>query len=223
MTPLTFPGTGASLQSFEPERVDYLAPEAGGRLGGVQAGFPRWRAQWSIGRIGALRSDIWRAWVARLRGAQRAFYAADLARPYPLAHITGFAGMTRAGGGAFDGSATGWSETINADLESEVTLEGMPAELVLSIGDYIDFRWETEGAPRRALIRVVVGAEADGSGDITFKSEPPIPGVVPVDAAAHLDEPACLMKLDPETKLDGVDRRRAIKGGLISAVQELLP
>lgn len=223
MTPLAFPGTGASLQSFEPERVDYLAPEAGGEIGGVQAGFPRWRAVWAIGRIGALRSDLWRAWLARMRGAMRTFYAADLARPYPLAHIGGFAGMTRAGGGAFDGSATDWSETITADNESEVTLEGMPAALVLSIGDYIGFRWETEGEDRRALVRVVIGGEADGSGDISVTTEPPIPSVVPAEAEAHLDEPCCLMKLAPDTKLDQVDRRLAVRGGTISAIQVLRP
>lgn len=223
MTPLEFPGTGAALQSFEIERVDYDAPEAGGRSGGVQAGFPRWRAVWSIGRIGARRSDLWRAWLARMRGGQRRFLAGDLARPYPLAHINGFAGMTRAGGGAFDGTATDWSETINADNESEVTLEGMSADLVLSNGDYIGFRWETEGDDRFAMVRVVVPAEADAGGEITVISEPPIPSVVPGDAEAYLAEPCCAMKLMADTKLDSIDRRLAVRGGTISAIQELLP
>lgn len=215
---LEMPTSGMALQEFEIARVDYSAPEQGGRVGGVQAGEPLWMASWSIGRIGAAKSDELRAWLARMRGSQRRFYGRDLARPFPKAHIDGFAGM-----GGFTGTASSWSETINGDGESRVTLNGVPASLVLSYGDYIDFRWTTASEARRALVRVVVGAAAIGSS-ITVTSEPPVPTLVPGAAVAHLDNPGCIMVLmSDKTKLDGVDRRLAVRGGSVVAIQDLRP
>lgn len=225
--PLTMPTSGAALQQFEPERVDYGAPEASGRVGGVQAGFPLWMGVWTIGTIGAQKSDDWRSFLLQLRGATRRFLGRDIARPYPKAHINGFAGMMRAGGGSFDGSATSWSEAIQADDDSEVTLNGLPVALELSVGDYIGFKWTaTEtgvaGLPWRALVRVVVGGTANGSGVLTVTTEPPVPSCVPGSAIAHLDNPACIMALiGDRSKLDAIDRRLAIRGGTITGIQDL--
>jgi hypothetical protein len=135
---------GPYLQhEFELQRIDYMAPEAGGRLNGVQAGFPLWQASYSLDPILDVdESDAVRAFVSQLRGATRRFLARDISRPYPKAHCAGFAGMTRAGGGAFDGTADDWSETITADGDSEVTLENLPAGLALGQGDYIGFTRE---------------------------------------------------------------------------------
>lgn len=229
--PRELPDSFAGQQEFEIQRVDYAAPEAGGRLGGVQAGFPLWLAVWTLATIGARRSDIVRAWLAGQRGQLRRFYGRDIARPYPLAHIAGFDGMTRAGGGAFAGDATAWSETINSDDDSELTLEGLPAGLSLSIGDYVGFKWDAEGAAegsfeRRALVRVALNgaAIADEDGAITVKVEPPVPSVVPEDAVAHLDRPCCVMTLiTDQSKLNAIDRRLAVKGGTIAGLQDLRP
>lgn len=220
---------GASQQAFEVERVDFHAPEAGGYLGGVQAGFPLWMGEWTIGRLGAAGSDDWRAWVASMRGAQKRFLGRDLARPYPKLHIDGFAGMTRAGGGVFDGSATSWSQSIDSAGNALLTLGGLPVALSLSKIDYIGFRWDAGGAPagsywRRALVRVTEGAIANGSGNVTVTVEPPVPtAVVPVGAIAHLDYPACVMSLLPDTKLGAIDRRLAVTGGKILGLQDLRP
>lgn len=227
IAPFDMPESGAARQEFEPQRIDYAAPEAGGRVGGVQAGFPLWLGIWTLGRVGEARSDEWRAWMARLRGQMRRFYGRDLRRPYPKAHITGFAGMTRAGGGAFPGSALTWSETINSDDDSRVTLTGLPVGLILSKGDYIGFKWDAAGEAaasyhRRALVRVVVGSTASGAGSITVTSEPPIPTVVPVGAVAHLDRPCCVMtQITDQSKLEAIDRSGGIRGGSVVAIQDL--
>lgn len=228
--PREMPIKGASLQEFEIQRVDFSAPEAGGRLGGVQAGFPLWFGVWDIGRIGMLASDVWRAWLSSLRGSQKPFFARDLARPYPLSRINGFAGMTRAGGGAFGGSATTWSQSINGEGVALLQLTGLPASLVLSVGDYVGFKWDAGDADpgtygRRTIARVIEGATSNGSGVLTVAVEPPVPtGIVPGDAIAHLDLPCCVMRqITAETKLAGVDRRLAIGGGKIVAVQDLRP
>lgn len=224
------PTRGAALQSFELERVDYLAPEAGGRVGAVTAGEPLWAGMWQLGKMGAAASDEWRAWRLRLRGSQRGFLARDVARPYPLAHITGFAGMTRAGGGAFSGATTGWSQTIDAEGDASLQISGLPATLAFSWGDYIGFRWDAVGDPagtmrRRALVRVVVPGLANGSGVAVLRVEPPVPTlVVPPTAIAHLDTPACVMRLVPGGSDFGpIDRRLSVTNGRISAIQDLRP
>lgn len=226
--PITPPTSGAAQQQFDIERVDAMAPEAGQRIGGVQQGFPLWKLVWTLGNIGVDRTDAWQAFFDQVRGATRRFLAWDLRRPYPKAYaLTGFAGMTRAGGGSFDGTATSWSETITADGDSEVTLHDLPAGFVLVPGDYIGFTWEAAeasvaGLDWHAPVRVVIGDVADGSGDVTVTSEPPIPAAVPSDATAYLDHPKAVMALViDQSKLNAVDRSLGARGGQITGIQDI--
>lgn len=219
--PAEMPTMYVGLQKFEPRRIDYVAPEASGRVGGVQAGFPLWEAVWMLGRMPDDNSDEWRAWLTGMRGQTRRFIGRDIARQVPKAYLN--TGMP----GGFDGEASDWSETINADGDAELSLEGLPIGFVLSPGDYIDFRYDaTEDAiaalPWRALVRVVEGGTADGSGDVTVIVEPPVPTAVPDSATAHVSETGCIMALIlEETNLDGVDRLYSILGGQITAVQDI--
>lgn len=225
--PLEMPVSGMALQQFEPQRIDYSAPEAGGRIGGVQAGFPLWLGVWTIGTIGAAKSDALRAFLLRLRGATRRFIGRDLSRPYPKAHITGFARMTKTDGSPFTGPAASWSEAISDEDDSQLTLTGLPPGLTLTTGDYVGFRWSASdddiaGLPWQACVRVLDGGMADASGSLTVTSEPPVPSAVPADAVAHLDLPGCVMVLvSDQSKLDAMDRRLAVRGGKIAGVQDL--
>ena len=224
---LEMPASGASLQEFELQRVDYGAPEAGGRIGGVQAGQPLWLGAWTVGRIGARKSDELRVFLTRLRGATRRFLGRDLARPYPLAHRDGFARMTKADGTPFAGAAAAWSETIDGQDDSRVTLQGLPPGLILSGLDYVGFKWTATGAgvagmEWRAKVRVVEGGMADATGAVTVTCEPPVPGCIPPGAIAHLDRPACVMALvGDQTRLQAIDRRLAVRGGTIVGIQDL--
>jgi hypothetical protein len=238
---LEMPASGAAMQEFEPQRVDYAAPESGGRLGGVQAGFPLWLAVWTWGTIGARRSDLLRAWSARMRGQINRFYGRDLARPYPLAHICGFSRMTKVDETPFLGAASAWSQSIDSDGNALLTLEGLPAGLILSVGDYCDFRWtatsdDVAGMTWRDLVRVTADpdgisgdngfvAMADADGTVTVMVDPPVSGVTPDEAVAHLDRPACIMAIvTDKTKLSGIDRRLALKSGsTIVGLQDLRP
>lgn len=219
--PAEMPDMYVAFQEFEPQRVDYGSPEASGRLNGVQAGFPLWLGVWTLGRMPIANSDEWRAWLSNLRGATRRFVGRDIARGLPRQYMdTGLPG-------GFDGTCSGWSETINADGDAELTLEGLPAGFVLSQGDYIDFRYpatedSVAGLPWRALTRVVQGGTADGSGDVMVIVDPPVPSAVPSDAVAHLDEPGCTMALVlDDTSLQPVDRLYSISGGQIKALQDI--
>ncbi|SFK41506.1 hypothetical protein [Caulobacter sp. UNC279MFTsu5.1] len=217
--PRAMPSAGVSQEYFEIQRVDYLSPEAGGRLGAVSAGFPLWEAEWSLPTTGQARADEWRAWISAQRGPGRLFFGAEQHRPLPLSCPNGFAGMVRAGGGAFDGVATSWS--VNGTRDG-LTLQGQPVGLALGWGDYVGFKWTTSGAQRRALVRVVEPGVANGSGALLVSVEPPLPTLVPSGADATLDHPDCLMKLIPgETKLGGKTRQQAISGSF-KALQQLL-
>lgn len=218
--PVEMPTMYVGLQKFEPRRVDYIAPEASGRVGGVQAGFPLWEAVWMLGRMPDDNSDEWRAWLTGMRGQTRRFIGRDIARQLPKAYL-------ETGMGAFNGICSDWSETINADGDSELFLDGLPNGFVLSPGDYVDFRYDaTEdaiaGLAWRVIVRIVEGGTANGSGEVTVVVEPPVPTAVPSDAVAHVSETGCIMALIlEETNLDGVDRLYSILGGQITAVQDI--
>lgn len=224
----SFPINGVSRQRFVLERVDYAAPETSGRRGGVQAGWPLWSAEWTLGNLKAETSDEWEALLTSLRGQQRMAFARDLRRPWPRAHPQGFRAMTRVGGGWFDGSAGSWSDSIAADGECLLTMTDVAAGLILSPIDYIGFRWVSvdgeEGVfDRFALVRVSAPARAGADGVISVAVEPVVPDVVPAEAVAYLDRPGCLMKLTTDTSIAEADRMLKIRGSKIAAVQILVP
>lgn len=213
------PPTGVAAEHFEIERVDFQSPTTDGRATGVTAGFPLWRARWTISdRVSQATSEEWRAFVSRCRGVQIPWYAGDRGRPFPLSAPGGFAGMTRAAGGAFDGTATAWSVNADRDLPG---LTGLPAGFVLSIGDYLMWRWTTSTEPRRSLHRLVEATAADGTGAATLRVEPPLPTLIPAGAVADLANPVCIMKLDPaETRL-GEKSRNLRTSGVVAGLQDL--
>jgi len=228
---LAMPERGIATQEFEIEDADAIAPERGGRLGGVSLGEPLWRARWTLSRnLTRDASDEWRAFISRCRGSKRPFVAHDRDRLYPRAYPQGFARMTTSAGLPFTGAAASWSQAIDADDNALLTLTGLPAGLKLGRGDGIGFRWDAAGSPsgthdRLAMVRVVEPTECDAAGSVTAMVEMPVPvRVVPAGAEAHLDRPGCLVRLVPgEASLGALDRRQKIAGGTISALQDLRP
>ena len=223
--------SGIARVQFGIARVDFAAPEASGRQGGVQAGWPLWAAQFEIDRVDPDSGDLWRAFFDRMRGRIRRFYAFDPVRRFPLAHRSGFAGMVRAGTATpFTGSATSWSQAIDADGEARITLNGLPAGLEISTGDYIGLKWDAAGAPaasfeRRTMARAVLPTVATGAGQALVLVEPPLnTALVPAGAIAHLDNPACVMQLVTErSELGPIGSGRVLGGGTIAAIQDLRP
>jgi hypothetical protein len=222
--PIEMPTMYVAQQQFGIQRVDAGAPEASGRIGGVQVGAPMWSAVYTLGRMPEDYSDIWESWFDGQRGTTRRFIARDLKRQYPKLYPDGFGAF-----GAFTGTAADWSSSINSDGDCELTLNlgAAAAGLILSKRDGIDFRYDaTEtsiaGLPWRAFVRVTVGATADGSGDITVIVEPPVPSAVPDAAVAHIDQPGVTMALDLQnSNLGPIDRLYSINGGQIVGVQDI--
>lgn len=232
MNPIPFPDapSGVARVRFEIQRVDFAAPELSGRQGGVQAGWPLWAARFEIARSDPDSGDLWHAWLDRLRGRQRLFYAGDPTRNFPKSAQGGFAGMLRGTGGAFDGSALAWSQTFDSDQNALLALTGLPAGFMFSPRDLIGFKWDAAGAPagsyrRRTMARVVAPATASGAGAVTVMIEPPVdPLVVPAGAIAHLDNPRCLMRqVSDKTELGAIGSGGAMGDGTIVAVQDLRP
>lgn len=218
MAVLEMPEAGVGQSRFEPERVDYQSPTTGGRTGNVAAGFPRWEAEYALTGMEDHISDEWQAFVRRLRGGQRYFFGSDLRRPYPKAYPTGFAGLVRASGGAFNGNATGWAVDGTRTM---LALAGLPAGFDLGLIDYGDFRWGP-GNEKRALISFVTAGLADAEGEITLEVDPPVPTLVPPTATFSFDKPACLMRVTTESRLDGYGLEQTITGS-IKARSELVP
>lgn len=218
--------SGITRVRFDIERVDFGAPEASGRQGGVQAGWPLWSARFEIDRMDPDSGDQWQAFLDRLRGRLRRFYAIDPVRRFPLAYRGGFSGIAA----GFSGAASSWSQSIDSAGDARITLNGLPAGLIISAGDYIGFRWDAAGAgagnmQRRTMARAVAPATATGGGQAQLLVEPPLnTALVPAGAIAHLDQPACVMQLVPEeSQLGPVGSGRALGGATIVAVQDLRP
>lgn len=232
MTPLLFPVTesGVARVTIDIERVDYAAPEASGRQGGVQAGWPLWMAVYDLDSSDPDSGDLWRSFKDRLRGRQRLFFGGDPTRSFPKSYANGFGGMLRAGGGAFPGSALAWAQNIDAAGDASLALTGLPAGFIMRPRDLVGFKWDAAGAAaasygRRTMARAVAPAVASAAGAITILIEPPIDtSLVPAGAIAHLDNPCCVMRIDPDkTNLGPVGAGGAMGGGTITAVQDLRP
>lgn len=210
---------------FELDRADFLSRERSGRLYSVQMGFPLWRLDMDLTGSTAEVFDEVRAWVSSLEGAARTFYGRDPSRPYPKAHPDGFARMRRPDTTAFDGSASSWSVDATRTL---LNLAGLPKNLRLSVGDYVGFAWTTESEERRALVRCLEARIADSSGEIeAMPVTPAVPGgdftIVPAEATAYLNEPCCIMRLDPrQTTIGKMDA--LMRGDVrVVALQDLRP
>lgn len=218
--PRRMPVGGVVSQSFEPRRVDYSTPSVGGRMTSVTAGSPLWAMSMTLRDGDEDEVAEWRAFFVSLRGVQRSFLAGDLTRPFPKAYADGFTGMHRAGGGSFDGAAAGWS--INAGRD-RADLSGLPANLELSTGDYLMWRWVTGGVQRRALGRAIEPAVATGGGLVSIAFEPPLAGLVPGTAVADLARPECVMKMVPDkSEMGELDALHSASGALV-ALQDLRP
>jgi len=211
--PRAMPGKLARVV-FEPAHQVVHNAERGGRAISVVIGPARWEAEFATADLREPDLSEWRAWIASLQGGAKTFYAGDPSKPYPRAYPTGFSGMTRAGGGSFDGTATSWSIDSSRAV---LTLNGLPASFAISIGDMTAFEWSTS---KRYLVRALEAATANGSGVATFTVEPKIETLVSSGAVATLANPQCVMRLTP----DGADidlRPGPIGRASFKAVQHL--
>lgn len=234
--PRPLPTVGVSGQIFRPMPVDTLSPDTGGRLRSASRGPALWEMVVTLDQAPAdVGGDEWLAWAAALYGSQKHFLARDVFRPFPRAYAAlpgsglprgDWTGVTRAGGGAFDGTVAAANWGVPDAEKVLVYLTTLPAGFVLSHLDWISFEWASAEAPGGVSHAWVQGVEpvvASGSGVLTVQVSPAVPRVVPAGATVRVSDCRCLMKLD--TRRSSIDARSPL--GAVSATlvgrQDLIP
>ncbi len=197
---LTFPLAITSFFNLLPiGQVTFDAPEqnensqtARGEFMAAELGPMLWSGEVKFGAMTNTESATIETLLDALRPVGRTFYAYDSRRRFPLSDPTG--------------SILGAATPVIASLPNtrEMTISGLPANYVLSIGDYIAFNYGT----RRALHRLVSAATASAGGlTPVFEVTPAIRTGAAVSSAVTLIRPSCKAVLLPGSVSRGVSRQ----------------
>jgi hypothetical protein len=172
--------------------MQYVAvtPLRNGKMPATELGQAYWKGffetrplnRWEFGEFAA-------CWDS-MRGGVKTFKANDPMRPYPNAYRAGFGGLTRAGGGAFDGTAD-----VTALTASTIALATLPAGFVVTAGDYVGL---TEGS-LIGLYRIIEAVTANGSGVATVTVEPKILSAFTAAAVANFEKPPAEFVIDHDS------------------------
>lgn len=162
-----------------------------GAIQTMELGEALWSGVFRTFAIEAKDRQMWQAWAMSLR-LGKTFLAFDPEKEFPAAYGEDVLDLLRAGGGAFDGTAT-----LSAYTATSVTLVGLPASYQAKAGDMLSFPWSTV----RALHQAIEDGAASAAGVVTLSVEPPVrtspaPGV---SATVDLVRPACVMQMKPGT------------------------
>lgn len=142
---------------FTNEPIGGISRTAGGAVSFQETiGGSLWEALYVTGPLNETNWSRWHAWWMSLRG--KSFKGYDPRRVWPLAYGPGVLNLTRAGGGAFDGT-----HTVTAVAGSTINLGNLPAGFVLTVGDYISFPY----LGGQNLVKVLETVTANGSGVIS--------------------------------------------------------
>lgn len=193
VTPLLLPeAIGFEEFDLAPVRTRDTAAMEGRRTETAESGTPYWRLRASTQYLEDEPYDEMDAWLMDASDGGQCFLAHDIFRPRPRAYgdvpLTG----TRAGGGAFDGTAI--LDTVTS--ARQVTISGLPEGFVINRGCNIGFR---RSAAVRSLHRVTEAAAADSLGVAVVKFRFGLdPLFVPTGTVVDFEKPACVMQMDPD-------------------------
>lgn len=195
--PRSFPDwfLGMSQCAFRLDYQQELAPDGNGDQIVRDFGPTLWNADYRTDILSPEKMGEMEAWLDSLENGGQTFWGYDFRRPLPRAYPNGIAGMTRAGGGAFDGTCT--LGTVGDDNKT-VPLTGLPAGFILSPFDNLAFSYGDDPASF-ALHRVMAAAVADGSGAITVEVRPHVRIGWTAGDSVNLVKPSCLMRLVPDS------------------------
>lgn len=151
---------------------------------------PRWQASFTSAPLRRREHQALEAWLDTARGGLRAFLAHDPLKPYPVAYTRAqFLTLSRAGGGAFDGTST--LLTYNTGT---IGIGSLPVGLTLKAGDMVGLA----PAGLYLLHRLAEDVVADALGRITVTVEPAVQVAwLAVGVPVTFVRPPCLMVLDP--------------------------
>jgi hypothetical protein len=162
-----------------------------------------WYARVQTTNMDAAQIGEWRGFLDSLDGSIYPFYLHDVFRKYPLAYAdAGFAGLTRYGGGAFDGTTDFGTVLAGRDGFTVGAVTHLPVGFVVSVGDYVALSWMVSGAPRRSLHRVTEAAVGGVGGTAALKVKPRLIAQVPGSGDATFLKPPGIFRVTPGTQPD---------------------
>lgn len=172
--------------SFTIVRQQVVAQSRGGAVQAAERGRSLWKVSGQVTITTPDEFDGLLAWFDSLRGALGTFQFYNIGRQRPIAYPgSGWAGFTRFGAGAFDGTAT-----VTAASGYSVTIGSLPGQHIISPGDMISWPWRST----RTLHRVVEGGTAV-NGVVTVQVEPDVPMGGTLPATVQLERAAGIFRL----------------------------
>lgn len=157
---------GVSELTMVIQRSQVVAQTRGGLVQAAERGRSLWRVSGTVSISRPEQFDGLLAWFDSLRGSLNTFQFYNIGRQRPIAYPgDGWAGFTRHGGGAFNGTAT-----VTAASGYGVTIGALPSQYIVSEGDMISWPWRST----RTLHRVVEGGTAV-NGVVSVQVEPDVP------------------------------------------------
>lgn len=201
-----------SFDPIVPRSVDRME---GRKTEGVRLGQAYWTATYKPGRLGFLDFGKMDAFMMQAGDNGEVFRAYDVFRPRPIRHdnnqpLSG----NRAGGGAFDGTAT--LASIIDPLT--ISVSGLPAAFMFSNGDYVELRKGTASS----LHRIKSAAIANGAGVVTLSILYALDTQnFDITSQVRFEKPSCLMQIDPNS-YDG-KKSKASRRPSFSAAEVFIP
>ncbi|WP_454914979.1 hypothetical protein [Xanthobacter sediminis] len=181
----------------------------GGGVEAAEMGEPIWKLSATTEPLRWSGRRQLAAWHASLAGSRR-ILAYDWVGSYPIAYGAAVLGLTRAGGGAFNGTAT-----LGPVTATTVMLTGLPANYIVSTGDRMSFAWNDSRAYHEAMETVV--ATSGGVATVTVEPAVRLEPAPTIGAAVALVRPTCVMMIVPDSW--NMDESGALGPASFDAVQ----
>lgn len=193
--PRPLPASAAiKAMTLELQYTQARAPTLGDSVQVANIAPDLWRIEIETVPLGfAARSEM-DAWLASLRGGTRLMRVTHPLRRHVRAYrTTGYGGLTRVGGGAFDGTASLVSVGAQRDT---LTMDTLPAGFAIDLGDLLSIGYPS-GV--QALHRVVQAGTASGAGAATVGVEPQVVAGATAGMTIALADAWCKAVLDPKS------------------------
>ncbi len=179
--------------TFMPLYTQTRALSGGGSVEVADLATMRWAGKYQTTNLLDVEYGEWSAWLDSLRGGIKQFKGYHPLRKYPTTYPLGWAGLTKAVGGA---PFTGTANLVSiAGSNVEVVVDGLPASFVLQEGDFLSF--PIGGV--EMLYRITEGSTSSGGGSITVGIVPPVLASASSSVVVTLEKPFCLMRLVGDT------------------------
>jgi hypothetical protein len=152
-----------------------------------------WQVQIETPPLTAAERAAWRAWRGKLRGGLDTFSLYDVSKANPLNYPDADSSFEI---GSSSPSWDGTADVTSVGASGALALAGLPANYVVSAGDYIGL----EESSRYDLYVASAAVTANGSGVATVSVRPYLrSGIFTSSAVARLWRPVATFVFDPES------------------------